>query len=114
WGDKLFAASSDNHMVALDARTGRPVWDELLTDRPGMRVPGGPLAADGVVMQGLANQAAGGGLIVAFDADSGTKLWEFETVAKPGQPGGDTWNGVPGDQRKGGSQWTSGTYDAET
>ena len=114
WGDKLFTATSDNHLVALDARTGRQVWDVALTDRPGMRVPGGPLAADGVIMQGLTTQAPGGGLIVAFDAETGAKLWEFETVAKPGQPGGDTWNGLPGDQRRGGSQWTSGTYDAET
>jgi alcohol dehydrogenase (cytochrome c) len=114
YGDKLFTATSDNHLVALDARTGRPVWDVALTERTGLRVPGGPLAADGVVMQGMASQAPGGGLIVAFDAESGEKLWEFETVAKPGQPGGDTWNGLPGDQRRGGSQWTSGTYDAET
>jgi alcohol dehydrogenase (cytochrome c) len=110
-GDKLYAATSDNHMVALDARTGRPLWDVLLTDRSGMRNPGGPLAADGVVMQGFANNTAGGGLIVAVDAESGAKLWEFETVAKPGQPGGDTWNGVPGEERKGGSVWTSGSYD---
>ena len=114
YGDKLFTATSDNHMVALDARTGRPVWDVALTDRPGMRIPGGPLAADGVVMQGFASQAPGGGLIVAVDAETGAKLWEFETVAKPGQLGGDSWNGLPGDQRRGGSQWTSGTYDAES
>ena len=81
YGDKLYAATSDNHMVALDARTGRPVWDVALTDRPGMRNPGGPLAADGVIMQGFANQAPGGGLIVAVDAETGAKLWEFETVA---------------------------------
>ena len=110
-GNKLYAATSDNHMVALDARTGRPVWDVLLTDRPGMRNPGGPLVADGAVMQGFANNTAGGGLIVAVDAESGAKLWEFETVAKPGKPGGDTWNGMPGDERKGGSVWTSGSYD---
>lgn len=114
FGDKVFTATSDNHLVALDARTGRPVWDVRLTDKSGFRVPGGPLAADGVVMQGLATQEAGGGLIVAFDSETGDKLWEFETVAKPGQVGGDTWNGLPGDQRKGGSQWTSGTYDPET
>jgi alcohol dehydrogenase (cytochrome c) len=114
YGDKLFTATSDNHMVALDARTGRPVWDVALTDRTGMRIPGGPLAADGVVMQGFASQAPGGGLIVAVDAETGEKLWEFETVAKPGQPGGESWNGIPGDQRRGGSQWTSGTYDPET
>lgn len=114
WGDKLFTATSDNHLVALDARTGRQVWDVPLTDRPDMRTPGGPLAADGVIMQGLASQAPGGGLIVAFDAETGEKLWEFETVAKPRQPGGDTWNGIPAEERRGGSQWTSGTYDAES
>ena len=111
YGDKLYTATSDNHMVALDARTGRPVWDVALTSRPGMRIPGGPLAADGVVMQGFANNTDGGGLIVAIDAETGAKLWEFETVAKPGQPGGDTWNGQPGETRKGGSVWTSGSYD---
>jgi alcohol dehydrogenase (cytochrome c) len=111
FGDKLYTATSDNHMVALDARTGRPVWDVLLTDRSGMRSPGGPLAADGVIMQGFANNTAGGGLIVAVDAETGRKLWQFETVAKPGQLGGDTWNGEPGELRKGGSVWTSGAYD---
>jgi alcohol dehydrogenase (cytochrome c) len=114
YGDKLYAATSDNHMVALDARTGRPVWDVALTDKPNMRNPGGPLVADGVVMQGFANNSAGGGLIVAVDAETGKHLWSFETVAKPGQTGGDTWNGLAGELRKGGSVWTSGSYDAET
>jgi alcohol dehydrogenase (cytochrome c) len=41
YGDKLYTATSDNHMVALDARTGRPVWDVALTDRLNMRIPGG-------------------------------------------------------------------------
>jgi alcohol dehydrogenase (cytochrome c) len=114
WGDKVFTATSDNHLVALDARTGRPVWDVPVSDRQGMRQPGGPMVADGVVMQGMASQEAGGGIIAAFDAETGKHLWTFETVAKPGQPGGDTWNGVPGDQRKGGSVWTSGSYDPVT
>src|SRR5207253_6972964 len=90
YGDKLYAATSDNHMVALDARSGRLVWDVAMTTRTGMRIPGGPLAADGVIMQGFANNTAGGGLIVALDADTGRKLWEFDTVAKPGTLGGDT------------------------
>jgi alcohol dehydrogenase (cytochrome c) len=111
FGDKVYAATSDNHMLALDARSGRPVWDVVLTDKPNLRIPGGPLAADGVIMQGFASQAPGGGLIVAVDAETGAKLWEFETVAKPGQTGGDTWNGQPGDTRRGGSVWTSGSYD---
>jgi len=113
-GDKLFLATSDLHLVALDARTGRPVWDKLITDRPGFRNPGGPLAADGVVMQGLTTQEPGGGLIAGFDATTGKHLWTFNTVAMPGEPGGNTWNGLPANERRGGSVWTSGTYDAET
>jgi alcohol dehydrogenase (cytochrome c) len=111
WGDKVVSATSDNHLVALDARTGKPVWDVSVTERPGMRQPGGPMVADGVVMMGMATQEPGGGLIAAFDADTGKHLWTFDTVAKPGTPGGDSWNGVPAGERKGGSVWTSGSYD---
>ncbi|MGX7896834.1 outer membrane protein assembly factor BamB family protein [Tsuneonella sp. HG222] len=111
WDDKLITATSDNHMLALDARTGEVEWDSPIPAAEGMRNPGGPMVADGVIMQGMTTQAAGGGVIVAFDADTGKHLWTFETVAKPGQVGGETWNGLAGDVRKGGSVWTSGSYD---
>ncbi|HWJ70481.1 MAG TPA: PQQ-binding-like beta-propeller repeat protein [Sphingobium sp.] len=114
YGDKVYAATSDLHLIALDARTGRPVWDRQITDKAGFRNPGGPLAAKGVIMQGLTSQAPGGGLIAGFDAETGEPLWTFHTVAAPGTPGGDTWNGLPADERSGGSVWTSGSYDAET
>jgi alcohol dehydrogenase (cytochrome c) len=114
WGDKLFTATSDNHLVALDARSGRPVWDVVISDEPGFRNPGGPLAADGVVMQGLTGRDPGGAFIAGFDAETGRRLWAFRTVAQPGDSGGDTWNGLPAEARSGGSVWTSGTYDPET
>ena len=114
YGDRLFVATADIHLVALDARTGRPVWDRLITDRPGFRNPGGPLAADGVIVQGLTTQAAGGALIAGFDAQTGEQFWTFNTVAQPDEPGGDTWNGLPAEARSGGSVWTSGSYDPQT
>ena len=114
YGDKLFAATSDMHVIALDARSGRPVWDVPVTDRTGFHMVGGPLAAAGVIMQGVTGQAPGGALIAAFDAETGRKLWSFNTVAQPGEPGGDTWNGLPADKRSGASVWTSGSYDPET
>src|SRR5690606_18664603 len=40
YGDKLYTATSDNHMVALDARTGEPVWDSAIPGSEGMRIPG--------------------------------------------------------------------------
>lgn len=113
WDDKVIIATSDLHLMALDARTGRPLWDVRMAEDPtGLRSNGGPLVADGVVMAGVATQRPGGGLIVAVDATTGEHLWTFETVAKTGTPGGDTWNGVPDAERNGGSVWTSGTYDA--
>jgi alcohol dehydrogenase (cytochrome c) len=114
YGERLFVATSDHHMVALDARTGRPLWDKVITDRPGFRNPGGPLAAGGVVMQGLTTMAKGGGMIVGFDAETGERLWQFDTIAKEGEPGGDTWNGIPSEDRSGGSVWSSGTFDSAT
>jgi alcohol dehydrogenase (cytochrome c) len=113
-GDRLFAGTSDAHMLALDARTGRPVWDKAVTDRKGLYLVGGPLAARGVIMVGLAGQAPGGALIAGFDALTGAKLWSFDTIARPGTPEGDTWNGLTLDQRSGGSVWTSGSYDPVT
>ena len=114
WDDMLIVATSDLHMVALDARTGRPVWDVTIPDAQGTRSNGGPLVADGVVMVGLASQRAGGSIIAAFDAETGAHLWNFHTVAQEGTPGGDTWNGLPNEERHGGSVWTSGTYDPVT
>ena len=114
WGDMVIAATSDLHIIALDAKTGRPVWDTQITNKPGFRSNGGPMVADGVVMAGLASQEPGGGLIVAVDAETGEKLWDFATAAASGTVGGDTWNGLPDSERRGGSVWTSGTYDPES
>ncbi|TIX51562.1 PQQ-binding-like beta-propeller repeat protein [Alteraurantiacibacter aquimixticola] len=114
WDDKLVIATSDLHMMALDARTGRPVWDVAVPDAEGLRSNGGPLVADGVAMIGFASQRDGGSVIQAFDATTGEHLWTFNTIAQDGTPGGDTWNGLANEDRHGGSVWTSGTYDPET
>lgn len=116
WDDMVILATSDLHMVALDARTGRPVWDVAipLEGREGFRSNGGPLVADGVVMIGLATQGDEGSIIAAFDAENGAHLWNFNTVAHTGDLGGDTWNGLPDNERRGGSVWTSGSYDPVT
>jgi len=114
WDDKLYVATSDLHMVALDARTGLPQWDVAIPDSADARSNGGPLVADGVVMIGLATQRDGGSIIAGFDAQTGAHLWNFNTVAQAGTPGGDTWNNLPDAERHGGSVWTSGSYDAAT
>ena len=114
YGDKLYVGTSDVHVVALDVTTGAVVWDTAIAaEGSGFGLSGGPLVARGKVMQGVNGQAPGGAYIVALDAQSGEEAWRFYSIARPGEPGGDSWNGLPLDKRTGGSVWTAGSYDAE-
>jgi alcohol dehydrogenase (cytochrome c) len=73
-----------------------------------------PLTIGNKVIQGVtASFMPKGGFIVAIDGDSGDELWRFNTIARPGEPWGNTWNGLPLEKRSGGSVWHQGTYDAE-
>ena len=114
YGDKLYVGTSDVHVVALDAKTGAVVWDTAIAaEGSGFGLTGGPLVARGKVMQGVNGQAPGGAYIVALDAATGKEAWRFYSIARPGEPGGDSWNGLPLEKRTGGSVWTAGSYDAE-
>ncbi|MGE3511434.1 MAG: PQQ-binding-like beta-propeller repeat protein [Vicinamibacterales bacterium] len=117
YGDHVFMATSDVHMVALDVKTGAVKWDTKLVPGAipqGMRMIGGPLVAKGKVIVGTAGGASGGNYIVALDAQSGKEAWRFDTIPKPGTPGGDSWNGLPVDKRSGASVWNPGSYDPQT
>jgi alcohol dehydrogenase (cytochrome c) len=114
YGDKIYAATSDTHVIALDFRTGRLVWDTPIGDRAqGMQTTGGPLVAKGKVIIGTGGQQPGGNFIVALDAQTGKEVWRFRTIPLPEQPGGNSWNGLPPENRTGGSVWVAGSYDPD-
>ena len=111
--DKLIVPTSDDHLVALDVKTGNVIWDSPLADyKKGYQETGGPLVAKGKVMQGIAGQAPGGNFIVALDVETGKEAWRFHTIAQKGEPG-DSWNGLPDEKRNGASVWTAGSYDPQ-
>jgi alcohol dehydrogenase (cytochrome c) len=111
--DRLLMPTSDDHLVALDAKTGTVIWDTPVADyKRGFQVTGGPLVAKGKVMQGIAGQSPGGNFIVALDVETGKEAWRFHTIAQPGEPG-DSWNGLPAEKRNGASVWTAGSFDPE-
>ncbi|HJT86573.1 MAG TPA: PQQ-binding-like beta-propeller repeat protein, partial [Bryobacteraceae bacterium] len=115
YGNKLFLGTSDVHLVALDAKTGKVIWDREIADRKeGTRLTGGPLAAHGKVIVGTVGRTPGGQFIVALDAETGNEAWRFHTIAQPGEPYGESWNGTPREKRNGGSVWTAGSYDPST
>jgi alcohol dehydrogenase (cytochrome c) len=112
YGNKVYLGTSDVHVVALDFKTGRVVWDQPVADaNEGFRLTGGPLAAKGKIMIGTVGRVPGKNYIVAFDAETGKEAWRFNTIAQPGEPGGNSWNGLPVEKRNGASVWVAGTYD---
>lgn len=111
WGDKLYIGASDAHLIALDVKTGKLVWDHEVGDFTKLQMTGGPLAAKGKVMIGTTGRIAGGNYIVALDAQTGKEAWRFYTIARPDAPGGNSWNGLPLEKRNGAGVWTAGSYD---
>ena len=118
--DMVFAPTSDLHVIALKAKTGELVWDHRMDTRTSERARrrfhtrSAPLIAGDKVIQGvLGFRVPKGAFIVAIDIESGKEAWRFNTIAWPGQPGGNTWNDLPVEKRNGGSVWHQGTYDPE-
>ncbi len=89
------------------------VWDQAIENskEAGWQLTGGPLVAKGKVMVGTGGQRPGGNSIVALDLQTGKEAWRFHSIAQPGEPGGNSWNGLAADKRSGASVWTPGSYD---
>jgi alcohol dehydrogenase (cytochrome c) len=114
WEDLIIVSTLDAYMVALDARTGKVRWETQVADpEKGYTNAAGPLIADGKVIDGI-NGCGGsedGCFITAHDARTGKELWRTQTIARPGEPGGDTWGKLPFDKREGGDLWNGASWD---
>lgn len=114
YGDNVYSVTWDNHVLALDARTGAKVWE---TDRGGelsVSNSSGPIVANGVVMAGSTCQYAGFGCYVTgHDARTGKELWRNTMIPRPGEPGDETWAGSPYESRWMTGVWGHLTYDPE-
>ena len=96
--DKVYLATLDMHVVALNAKTGKVVWDKTLADyKDAYTFTVAPLVARGKVYVGTSNgEYPIRGFIEALDATTGNSVWRTYTVPPPGEPGGETWGGDPG------------------
>lgn len=111
YGGMLFRGTTDGHLLALDAKTGKTLWDNWVADsNKGYFLSAAPIAANGLVFIGEAGADWGAnGHIYAFDAKTGKVKWTFNVIPTGKEPGAATWK--KGAEHGGGSIWTSLTLD---
>ena len=73
----------------------------------------GPIIADGKVISGRSCGRPEACVIVAHDARTGEELWRRRTIPAPGEPGDETWGGVPFEERRHVGTWMPPSYDHE-
>ncbi len=124
WRGKVFVGTLDGRLVALDAATGKPVWETLTIDsKLRYTITGAPRVVKGKVLIGNGGAEMGvRGYVSAYDSETGKLAWRFYTV--PGDPSkpfenpamekaAKTWSGNWWKLGGGGTVWDSIVYDPE-
>jgi alcohol dehydrogenase (cytochrome c) len=121
-GDTLYMGTLDAHLVAIDTKSGHPLWKSDVADsKAGYSLTMAPLAVKDEVIVGVGGGEYGiRGFIAAFDAKTGKQRWKFYTIPAPGEPGSETWGNCkaataycdPEAWKHGsGSAWVTGSFD---
>jgi alcohol dehydrogenase (cytochrome c) len=114
-GDTLFMGTIDGHLIAIDAKTGKPIWDKAVVNpAAGYSFTLAPLVVKDKVIVGPSGGEYGiRGFVAAFDAATGNEVWRFNTIPGPGEPGHETWEdpGKTAWKTGGGPAWVTGSYD---
>lgn len=124
-GDTLFMGTLDAHLVAIDAQSGRPVWNTQVADsKAGYSLTLAPLVVKDKVIVGVGGGEYGiRGFVAAYDARTGKEVWRFSTIPGPGEAGFETWAPCPpitetfcdaeAWKHGGGSIWVTGSFDPD-
>jgi alcohol dehydrogenase (cytochrome c) len=115
-GNTLFMAAIDSVLIAIDATTGKPIWQKSIADpTAGYAMTLAPLVVKDKVIVGVAGGEYGiRGFVAAYDVATGDEVWRFYTIPGPGEPGFETWeDGGDAWMHGGGSVWLTGSYDPE-
>ena len=112
--NNLIVNTPEGEIVAVNAANGEESWRTVIAD--GFTNTSGPIVGNGKIFTGLSGCTTFDEqkcFVSAYDADDGSLLWRFSTVAQAGEPGGDTWGGVDDLFRAGTDTWITPSFDAE-
>ena len=117
-GGLIIDTANDDYLFALDAASGELVWETKLFDytRNPARHSAGPIVAGGKVISGRSCRPRRGPeacVIMAHDAGTGAELWRRRLIPAPGEPGDETWGGVPYEERAHVGSWMVPSFDPE-
>lgn len=125
WNGKVYIGTIDGRLIAVDAATGKPVWDIYTIERGApYSITGAPRIVKGLVLIGNGGaEYTQRGYVSAYDAETGKMVWRWYTV--PGDPGkpfenpqmemaAKTWGGEWWKKGGGGTVWDGITYDPKT
>ena len=116
YNGKIFRVTIDNHLVAIDMKTGEQLWNQKFAEqKEGFYSTGGPIVANGVLISGVAGgESTTRGFLDGWDPETGKKLWRHYTIPAPGEPGSETWpKNSEAWKQGGGPTWRSGSYDPQ-
>jgi len=125
WNGKIYAATGDGRLIAIDAESGEEVWTQMTVDPDSpFYITGAPRAFNGKVIIGNGGAELGPvrGYVTAYDAETGEQMWRWWTV--PGNPAdgfennamkyaATTWKGKWWKHGGGGTVWNAMTYDPD-
>ena len=118
WDDMIIDTANDDYAFALNATTGELVWETQLFDytQNPARHSAGPIVAGGKVISGRSCRPLRGPeacVIMAHDAETGEELWRRRLIPAPGEPGDESWGGVPYEERAHVGSWMVPSFDPE-
>jgi alcohol dehydrogenase (cytochrome c) len=112
----LIVGTLDAHVLALDLKTGKIIWDTAMEDyHKFYTVTSAPLIIGDKVIVGISGGDRGAVrfFIDAYDVKSGARRWRFYTSPEPGEAGSETWPNAESMAQAGGATWVIGSYDPE-
>lgn len=113
-GDRVFMATDNAHLIALNRFTGELLWEtEMADSAQNYFATSAPLVVGDLVVSGIGGGDSGvRGFLTAYYQKTGKEAWRFWTIPAKGEKGAETWNGKSL-AHPGGATWFTGSYDPE-